>query len=783
MGESGKKDKKGKEAGQPKQHIPLQHVAYRADVNGAFARVECVQEFKNNAAKPVEAVYVFPVPDDASVTECEMAIGKKNVTAELKKRKEAREEYDKAVEAGHHASLLEQERPNIFTMNVGGIEPKEEIRVKVAYVQRIPWGVGGARFRIPLVVAPRFIPGVPIGKEGGGWAKDTDQVQDASKITPIVAEEGVSYDAGIEVSFSPGFRCKLSCPSHETIISEQTVAKGGTLKLKTGSIRTDRDFTLVYESLSQVPEIAVHAGRHENENFLLASVIPPGNVAPVASDIVLVLDCSGSMWGAKIAGLRLIAKKIVENLKNQKVGHRIGIQPFDSQPWAAHPVSDINEATGSFIDKLEARGGTELGAALMAAERLFSASSKPRVMLMVTDGDTESGKYWNGNGIRLIAVGIDTAVNDTLIKELTRRNNGVSEFVLPGEDFSAVSNRLAGYVSGPVLQDVSVKADGDVVGVSDVFQGWPATISARFKNKDFPACKLHITGKNPEGKEISWKLGEKGADKCDFAAQIWARDFIRENKDEKKQTDASLNYGVACAYTSFVAVSEKKVPGQKPERVEIPVNLPAGWVYEKVFGTGLTHRGITVGVASSVSRGVSRTMAAGPVDMLCSVEEISTGPEPANLLKGRIVSIKSGGFNFGATGIAEGMIAVLIAADKGKNEDAERIFKMLCKSLTLKLAKKLDETTRAKAYYFALRLAAYGYKIERKVMKYLSWKPSAKSTEALAWHYLALKEAGRTIPSTSAISVPSAGGNGYDYIMWKLGRGARPTDMIWCEVP
>src|SRR3989344_3567864 len=704
-----------------------------------------------------------------------MLLGKKRVVAELKKRKEAREEYEKAVEAGHHASLLEQERPNIFTMNVGGIEPKEEISVKVVYVQRIPWSVDGARFRIPLVVAPRFIPGVPIGKDGGGWAKDTDQVPDASKITPVVAKEGVPYDAGIEVSFSPGFRCKLSCPSHDTIIPGQTVAKGDTVKLKTGNIRTDRDFTLVYESLSNVPEIAVHAGRLDNENFLLASVIPPGNVAPVASDIVFVLDCSGSMDGAKIAGLRVIAKKIVENLKKQKVGHRVGIQPFDSQPCPAHPISDINEATNSFIDKLEARGGTELGSAFMTAERLFAGSNKSRVMLMVTDGDTESGKNWNGNGIRLIGIGIDVAVNDTIIKELTRRNNGVAEFVIPGEDFSAVSNRLAGYVSGPVLQDVSVKSRGDVVGVSDVFQGWPATISARFKNKNLTACELNITGKNPEGKEISWKVYWEHADKCDFAAQIWARDFIRENKDEKEQTDASLAYGVACAYTSFVAVSEKKVPGQKPERVEIPVNLPAGWDYEKVFGKGLALHGFAFrGALTFGGNGISRRITAHTEDMLCcEVEEISTGPEsePEDLVRGSVV-LKPGGFVTNAKDIADRMITILIAADKGNNEEAAKEFRELCKSLTVKVAKRLDETTRAKAYYFALQLARYGYKLERKVIGYLSLKPTPKSTEALAWYYLALREEGRTTPATSVISVP-VGCDGAGYIGWKLGKGAR----------
>ena len=244
-----------------------------------------------------------------------------------------------------------------------------------------------------------------------------------------------------------------------------------------------------------------------------------------------------------------------------------------------------------------------------------------------------------------------------------------------------------------------------------------------------------------------------------------------------------MAYGVACAHTSFVAVSEKKVPGQKPERVEIPVNLPAGWVYEKVFGTG-AFRGITVGLVSLGSRGLGRTMAAGPVDMLCeelSIGEISAVPEsePADLLKGSVVS-KSGGFAPDAAYIADRMIAILIAANKGRNDEAARAFGELRESLRVKVAKRMNETIRAKAYYFALRLARYGYKLERNVTKHLSLKPKPKSIEALAWYYLALREEGRTTPTISAISVLY---DGAEYIEWKLGRGARPDDAIWREVP
>jgi len=287
-------------AAEKKPSIPLEHISFRAALNSAFARVRCIQKFKNDSENPVEAVYVFPLPDDASVTGCVMVIGRRKVEAELKKRDEARKEYDNAVAAGHHASLLEQQRPNIFTMNVGGIEPGESISVEITYVQRVPWQAGGGRFSIPLVVAPRFISGVPTGKQGGGWAEDTDEVPDASFITPPVAKEGVTYNADISVMFSPGFRCRLSCPSHSGIVEERVIAKAEEFELKTGDILTDRDFVLVYRSTSKAAEVAVHAGELNGESFLLANIIPPGESTPVGSDIVFVLDCSGSMNGPKI---------------------------------------------------------------------------------------------------------------------------------------------------------------------------------------------------------------------------------------------------------------------------------------------------------------------------------------------------------------------------------------------------------------------------------------------------------------------------------------------------
>ena len=779
-----------------KSLIPLKQIDYKAELAGSFAEVTSVQEYVNEATSPLEAVYVFPMPDDASITRCVMRIGKRKIEATLEKKEQARKKYDEAIQQGHHASLLEQERPNIFTMNVGGIEPAENIKVRITYVQRVPWQAGGGRFRLPLVVAPQFIPGQPTGKQAGGWAEDTDHVPDASRITPQVAKQGAPYSASITISFAPGFRAKVSCPSHPGLINEQTVAKDETAELKNGKIRTDRDFTLVYQSLSKVPEVAAHTGSFNGEKFLLASIIPPGAVKPVGSDVVMVLDCSGSMSGPSIQGLKMIAKQIVCKLRDENVGHRVGIVPFDDGPWPAYPIIEISEATESFIDGLSARGGTNLGLGLEAGEKMLVSSVRPKVMLMVTDGDTEHGKNWYGNGIRLIAVGISSAINDTRINELVRRNSGTAESVYPGEDYSAVASRLAGYLSGPVLSDVRVEADGDVVGVSDVFEGRPATIAVRFNNG---TGKAVVAGRNPEGKEVSWSLSIAGAADCKFAPQLWAREFIRENPEEaEKQIATSLRYGVVCLHTAFVAISLKEVPGQKPERVEIPVNLPAGWDYEAVFGQDINHlaalHGLPASQTSGLTGGGRRLSAVSRAHGLLHehgiggpslIEEISLPKGPRGSRQPRIPDLSTfpevptspgapTSFTLDAQDPVDQLIAVLIALESGNDTGAREAFKEIGKKLK---TAKLDEERKAMAFYFACRLIPYGFNLNSDVMANLSVRP--KAAVAQAWYNLACREQGQM---ADAVDVPETH-DAASYLVWKFGQGSRPTHPKWSPVP
>ena len=224
-----------------KPTCPLLKLEYAAQVVGLFAQVTVKQFFNNQSEQPIEAVYVFPLPEEASVTGATLQIGQKEVVAELKEKKQARQEYEDAVSAGHHGGLLEQKRPNIFTINVGGIEPGEDIQAIVTYTQPVPWQDGGGRFTIPTVVPPRFIPGAPTGKSGGGWAPDTDQVPDASQITPVVSNDGVPYTVSVTARFDPGFDCSVRSPSHELLLPFDSIESGGSRELKLDHLTPDRD--------------------------------------------------------------------------------------------------------------------------------------------------------------------------------------------------------------------------------------------------------------------------------------------------------------------------------------------------------------------------------------------------------------------------------------------------------------------------------------------------------------------------------------------------------------
>ncbi|MDP3899534.1 MAG: VIT domain-containing protein [bacterium] len=778
--------------------IPLKHINYRTTVNGAHARVRSIMEYVNDATVPVEAVYVFPLPDEASVTGCKMQIGERKIAAELKERAQAKKEYDDAIASGHHGALLEQERPNIFTMNVGGIEPGEAISAETDYVQRIPWQQGG-RFTIPLVVAPRFIPGNPTGKQGGGWSQDTDQVPDASRITPVVSCEGVPYDAGISISFSPGFECKLTSPSHPQLVTEQIVGADQTIEITLGNIITDRDFIIAYEALTEKPEVAHHFLQTKDEAFSLITLVPPYSVKPSPADIIFLLDISGSMQGPKIEGLKMIAKKILRKIKDVQPDHRVSVILFNSYQKILTSFSKITDEVINQIDTIKASSGTRLGEALTLAHRQFTDSERAKVILLITDAETEDTDYI-GSGARIMSIGVDSAINDTLLKDLARNTGGSSEWFFPGENFDRATNSACAMLSGPVWREVKIDGSHEAYGLQDVFQNRPATIAVRFTD-EIPD-QIRITGLTSDGKTKECYITPRNGKECRFADRIWAREAIRENQDAKQQLTTSLKYGVICGQTAFVAISEKEVPGQKPIRVEIPVELPFTWDYAAIFGQSQPQFGgrqqrskrgaMRCGSSNLYAKAVQSSIQSSRCyveDMLCGLgsnENINSAISQSDFINemsfenAELETISKSRFILDADDLVDQMIAILIAIASGDRSKAETAFKTLELDLVAKLSliESWSEEKCAMAYYFAMRLIAFRFTLDKDIL--LALKSRAFTSDAaLAWHNLAQKEIGSKPDKRYA----QKANDGQAYVFWKFGFGNKPSQEPWSLVP
>ncbi|MFY9822741.1 MAG: VIT domain-containing protein, partial [Thermoanaerobaculia bacterium] len=604
-------------------NLPLESVGVAARLSGLAAEVEVVEEFRNPYDVPLEATYIFPLPPRAAVTAFQMEADGRVVEGMLKERGAARADYDRAIAEGRRASIAEEERPDVFTIRVGNLVPGERVKVRLTLSQPLPYEDGAAEFRFPLVVAPRYIPGVPLDgpSVGDGTIPDTDAVPDASRLNPPVLLPGFPHPVrlSLTVTIDPaGLDLREIRSSLHTVETNPASTDGTvTVSVRPGE-RLDRDFILrlafdASTSLSLVPDPVPDPNevpeRTPAEGTLTLTVLPPEGMAAAVRprDVVLLLDRSGSMSGWKMVAARRAAARIVDTLTSRD---RFTVLAFDSVVERPFPdglaaATDRNRYRAvEHLSRLEARGGTEILEPMEEALRLLADPGRDRVLVLVTDGEVgNEDQILNRTGsrlgtsrtgerrVRVHTVGIDRAVNAGFLGRLALLGGGRCELVESEDRLDEAMEHIHRRIGSPLVTGISLDAgDGLVLAPESVthagslYPGVPLVVRGRFRGR--AAGTLTVRGLTSEGTPWEQKVTGSGA-QGSAPRNLWARAYLRDLEDryavgdpslESRIVETSLRFGVLCRFTAFVAVDTRIVnEGGRPHRVVQPVELPSGW--------------------------------------------------------------------------------------------------------------------------------------------------------------------------------------------------------------
>ncbi len=481
--------------------LPLRSVRVRAHITGDVCRTEVHQVFANpfpaDSGTLLEAVHIFPLPVDGAVTELRLAAGDVTVRAECRSREEAEKVFAQARDKGHQAGLLTAERADVHTLRVTNLPPGEEIRVEIVVLERLQTRDGERRWRFPTVIAPRYLPGEPIGHDGPGVLPNTASAPDASRLQPPLRLAG-GTPLDLEVTVDGPVRAVASS-LHAVRV---TMADGNVRVAPSSSATLDRDFVLGIEgdSISSGAAAPSHrsleagddsaeaataaaADTHSIEHtagaeaeisarawtdgsHTLLYVEPPRHIdAPsLPRDAVFVLDRSGSMSGRKMDAARLALRTALRGLAP---GDRFQLLAFDNRLEAFgdgfHDYTDNSvSAAEAWLASIDARGGTEMLPAMHTALAGETPAGRLRTVLLITDG-----QVWNQTDLLrsvskaqpttlVFTMGIDTAVNEELLQRLARLGGGTCELLTPHDDIEAAVARLEARFGSPVATGVRI---------------------------------------------------------------------------------------------------------------------------------------------------------------------------------------------------------------------------------------------------------------------------------------------------------------------------------------
>ena len=591
-------------------------------VSGPTVRARVTQIFRNPTQNWVEAVYVYPLPSGGAVDTLKMVIGDRVVVGDIRERQQAKAIYEQAKQNGQKAALTEQERPNIFTNSVANIGPGETVLVQIEYQEPVQQSGYEFSLRVPMVVAPRYHPApvvqsVDFKPDGGGWgASKSDSVPDRARISPEVLDPATNAavnPTSITVRLQAGFPLGEVKSHHHAIKTEMTDAGTSIIRLAEGPVPGNRDFELTWKpAAEQAPSVGLFREHVGDADYLLAFVTPPSveqiKQKPMPREVIFVIDNSGSMGGVSIIQAKASLTYALGRLQS---GDRFNVIRFDHTMDVLFPASvpadaaHLGQAT-AFVGALQANGGTEMIPAMRAAlSDNVGDASYVRQVVFLTDGaiGNEQQLFETINALRgrsrIFMVGIGSAPNTYLMSRTAELGRGTFTHIGSVEQVEERMRGLFDKLENPAVTNLTAKfseatADITPVAIPDLYRDEPLVLAAKL---DKLAGSVEIKGSIGDRPWVV-TLPLANAAEGKGLSKLWARRKIADaevarttrqaNPDDADKTilALALEHQLVTRLTSLVAVDQtpSRPEGEPLKLGELPINLPAGWDFAKVFG-------------------------------------------------------------------------------------------------------------------------------------------------------------------------------------------------------
>ena len=586
--------------------VPLKHTDVKAQISGYIATVDVTQQFHNPYDTKIEASYVFPLPQNAAINEFIMTIGERRIRGIIRERQEAERIYHEARRQGYVASLLTQERPNIFTQKVANIEPGKEIDVNIKYFQTLAYVDGWYEFVFPMVVGPRFNPpGYTdgVGAVGHGTGASSGQKTEVQYLRP---GERSGHDISVTVSIVAGVPVEgIECPSHVITRSSGDSSKV-TVKLSELDSIPNKDFVLRYKVAGKVVKSALLTQQGKDGGYFTLMLYPPDTLKHLGRkpmEMIFVLDCSGSMRGMPIAKAKRAIAHALKMLEPDDTFQVIRFSNNASQLGPAPlPATPKNVRKGlRYVSQLEGGGGTMMIEGIKAALDFEHDPRRLRVVSFMTDGYIGNEKQIIGEvhkrlgASRIFSFGVGSSVNRYLLERMAKLGRGAVAYVGLDESGGKAVDLFYEKISHPAMTDIAIDwGDMAVTGVfpqriPDLFVGRPVILTGRFSGDG--NTTIRVTGRVGDAtREIALPVNANGASHNGISA-VWARMKIADlhnqstysqNADLPEQIkQVALEHGLMSAYTAFVAVdSLTRTSGDHGVSVAVPVPVPDGVRYD-----------------------------------------------------------------------------------------------------------------------------------------------------------------------------------------------------------